>query len=427
MAKLVTEEARRLHKKFIPVNIVIIIISIIAGICQLFMPALDLRIHITGAKLAPVLEESIKQDASSESGSMATMLTTVLNDVEIELPINIYPMKLLAAATGDEQDIAAFMNSIVGKDGPQALVNEMMSELTPALLTVGISTMLSESGLPAEQVEQYKQDISQVLTHLEAGNKDAARENFNSITKGMIEAEGGTFDADAQAESDEMFEKFYQSATDANGKLDYSKLIASLGDLSNFGIGESSTPAEEQTPNENANVLLSETTTSESSSDSPISGVTDLLQNPGGMILDLFKDMGLETEQLQTVLLIMFLLFAGIPAALWFCLAFFSLIRCFMKKKKATMFFVKMFCIWPGLIVLLGNIAMKVLPSALSNVAGGAAATSILGAFNVRFLGSGIVTGICYLLLVFITLFWIRPIKRKIKRANEGDYDEDDE
>ena len=116
---------------------------------------------------------------------------------------------------------------------------------------------------------------------------------------------------------------------------------------------------------------------------------------------------------------------------LWMILFLFAFFHLFAKNKRFTSWYVKLFCWIPPLIWLLlalfPKVATKV--SFISSFWNGENSALVKAVFG----GIGSMTwisGLCYLLLWIVTLFWAFPIKRKIKKVRKevdiGSYGEDD-
>lgn len=112
--------------------------------------------------------------------------------------------------------------------------------------------------------------------------------------------------------------------------------------------------------------------------------------------------------------------------ASWGILSLVSLIRVFTRDKRFTSWYVKLFCWLPPAIWLTLRFAREIIsffaPDAL-NGENGAAIEGVLGGIT----SSTWTSGLCYALLLLLSLFWAFPLKRKIKRervAFEDDYDD---
>ena len=91
----------------------------------------------------------------------------------------------------------------------------------------------------------------------------------------------------------------------------------------------------------------------------------------------------------------------------------FALAHTFTKNKRFTMWYVKLFGAWPCLIFFIAPlIASAVLPGLTDGAV--TAAAAMLGVIS----SMTWISGICYLLLWAVSIFWAFPIKRKIRYYN---------
>ncbi len=403
-----TPQLRAVHKKFFPANIVILCIALLAAFFQLFTPVFDIRIHVTGENLSPLLQQS----GSEEEEPSANMMTFALSDVDFVLPIKIKPTALFKAATGSEQDVKDFFNSILGDED---LLEEVLDQIAPSLLTTGISSIFSDKGISEEQMEKYKAPANEVLTALGEGNEEEARDKFHSLAQNIAADEGKTL---TDQEINDWFDKFKDAGTTEDGAFKSTELLKNL-DGSLFTKPQTEEGTE---PTAYAGGMQIATTTSEEAdtakSSSALATIVELLENPGEQIIKLFtgNNMGSITT-LQTGLLATYLVLVGIPAFFWLLLAVFALLRLFTQYKKVRYFYIYLFCIWEGLLLLLANVGLK----AISKVLEGSAA-KMLASFGLKIVGSGIVTGCCCLALILLSMFWYKPLKRKLRKAEWGEY-----
>lgn len=110
----------------------------------------------------------------------------------------------------------------------------------------------------------------------------------------------------------------------------------------------------------------------------------------------------------------------------WFFLALISFIKIFTKNKRFTMWYVKLYSFIPGLIalalLLVPFLAPKILSLGFLEIAAEEAA-EILGYINIACAGVSSftwVTGLCYLALWLVSIFWAFPIKHKIRKERKA-------
>ncbi|MCD8286026.1 MAG: hypothetical protein LUD50_02215, partial [Clostridia bacterium] len=133
--------------------------------------------------------------------------------------------------------------------------------------------------------------------------------------------------------------------------------------------------------------------------------IVQILQDTG--IEDFLEEAGFGFNALMITL---FVVFCAFPAALWAILAIAAFRRLFSKNKKVGMWYVKLCCIWPCILFfILPCVLLAVLPGYLG-------VEGLFASVSVAIGGSGIVTGICYLLMWVVSIFMCFPTKRKLRR-----------
>lgn len=121
-----------------------------------------------------------------------------------------------------------------------------------------------------------------------------------------------------------------------------------------------------------------------------------------------------------TILFAVAAVMIGLTSVLWIILAILAFIKIFCKNKRFTMWYVKAFCWLPCILLVL----VPTLAVSLTGLVGGllpasaAQAYSLVTSLGLSFGGSGIVSGICLALLWIVSIFWLFPIKRKIRKLN---------
>ncbi len=454
MARPLSKEMKKLHNKFIPANLIICIIALVAGICMILMPWVDIRIHIEGSKLAEMLSnapsvsaevsdtskisafdsEAEKAEENAEDAIMGA-LYQFLQDFSMDVPINFRPTNMFKAATGGKEEIAEMLNSVVGKDGAEQLLSDFVNEVAPAVVGATLSATIDnmfnalEKELTKEDLALIQQYKDQITIALENINKDPSTENatiqLNSIADKILEGSGDDIsNEDLQVVRDVVDEIVKQGSNE--GKFDYLYLVKNL-DIDSLEkiITEKTSSAPEITPSVVGGKVVTngfaksyETAdVGADSSDNPLSAIIELMENPGALIADSLDEQTVAT--LNTVFLAITIVFIGIPATLCFILALSAIIRIFTQKKRVRFWYVKILLFISGFTILAFNIvANVVLPSLVSSMGAGELA-SLLGAFSVTFLGSGVVNGICWLALTVVSLFYYRRVKKQISKQKQ--------
>ncbi len=129
--------------------------------------------------------------------------------------------------------------------------------------------------------------------------------------------------------------------------------------------------------------------------------VKETLEDLG--VTEMLEDMG---WQFDAIMITLFVVFCAFPAALWAIMALSALTHIFRKNKKVAMWYTKLVCIWP---CILWYILPLVLVSAVAS----------LSTITISVMSSGLVTGICYLLMWAVSIFMCFPTKRKLRRLKK--------
>ncbi len=466
-----TEEVKSLNKKLIPANIIIAVVALVAAICTMVMPWFDLRIKVDSKKLAEVIELSSSENPSEGTESegsvdIAKLLQEALmkDGVIPDVPVNIYPMKLLGAATGSTEEMSAFIISSIGADGVAAFAKDFIDDILPLFLTKTVEVVLdtaikesiTESGveLTPEQeakIEEYKGEATTIVSTLVGdseteSNPVKAKEKFSNLVDEIVSEEfGGEIEIDKEAISN-AFDIIVDAGT-KDGKFEVTTLIENIDVIQAelekiFGdFGEDINPddyipddfnpdefnPEDFLPSAEAEkkpiTLLSasqeEAAPPENGAESEagtlpaeLQQILDFLNDPEGELTKILNNSGVNFEQIKPIILVVWILFIGLPALFWFALAIKAFIRIFTDKKSFHMIGAKFFGFFAAFFIIVLNFA--IVP--IVNSVGGDAA-QIFEFISFKFLGSGIVVAICWLALVLMTWFYYNPIKRKIKHA----------
>ena len=454
--------------KLIFLNILVTIVSLVAAICLLFTPWLDLRIQVSGEKIAELLNEKETEsnyavETSEQKDPLMAMLTEELAPMQFDIPVNVYPMKLVEAATGSQQELENFFNSLLGKNGAADFLKGFINDLTPVVLKatvhVTIETAVEEALTQAgaeltpeqrEQIEGYKESATNIVTELleEEVDTEAVKADFSQLVNQIAEDCGE--DAPDSEQLNEIFDAIVEQGINEEGKFDLlfllsnyditsieSSLNGGSADSSENNGSDSETVYTAHSTNNRSDDLLfapfaSPTAQavadgSESSDGSSSEGESEnvnklnemlaLLENPGGALVQQLSESGDFEQTLNTlhiVFWVVFLVVAAIPAFFWLLLA---LNACFaiFKRKPVRVWYVCLFCLWSGLGILLANVGLSYLPQILPEMAEPLSVFSSL-----KILGSGIVTGICWL-VVFVCSFFYRGIRKRMQAAYNAD------
>lgn len=473
MSHPMTEEVKALHKKMIPANIIMAIVGFVAAICTLFMPWLDLRLSINPKELSNMLletgaqarTESVYQlqaatadndDADEIDGVMKTLAKSIGNLPEdaLTFPVNIYPMKLLKAATGTEHEVAEFIVSLVGKDGIVEHMKTIVNNLIPVFATTivngtidtAVDDALANSDLSEEDKAAVKEALGEhtdkvgsVITTLTGtadvkSDPEKAKQEFKQLVNDInndptMNEHLPDFEV-PEEDLDEVFDALVEAGTNEEGVFDINTLLANIenldiggsensGDQNNgdpitpskaiISVMEAAGEGEPINPDEDPSVNPEDPT-------DDLQAILDLLNDPAAGLENVLKDSGIDMHTLQPVLIGVFFVLMGLPALLWLLFGILATLHIFTQKKVTATWYVKMFGLVSFTTVLMLNIMPAVMMSVLGNALGSAGASN---AISIKFLGSGVVVAVCYVVLVLLGWFYYKPLKKKIKKATK--------
>ncbi len=476
-----TEEVKALHKKWVPANIIMAIAGFVAAICTLFMPWLDLRLSINPKELSNMLletgaqarTESVYQlqsaagdddDAENIDGVMKSLAKSIgdLPEDALTFPVNIYPMKLLSAATGTEHDVAEFIVSLVGKNGIVEHMKAIVSNLIPVFATTivngtidsAVNDALANSDLSEEDKAAVKEalgvhtdKVGSVITTLTGtadtpSNPEKAKEDFKQLVSDInndptMKEKLPDFEI-PEEDLDEVFDALVEAGTNEEGVFDINSLLANIENLDIGGStgegteneGDPSDEGDEGDPISPSKAMISlmnETDGGEFDFDEPsedtensaddLQDILDLLNDPAAGLENLLKDSGIDMQTLQPILIGVFFVLMGLPALCWLLFAIFATLHIFTEKKKTATWYVKFFGFISFSTVLMLNIMPAVMTSVLGSALGSAGASNIV---SIKFLGSGVVVAACYVVLVLLGWFYYKPLNKKIKVAMQA-------
>ncbi len=447
--KFIPENVKELHKKLMPANIVLAVVALVAAICIMFMPWLDMRIKIQGAGVAEVLTESVSKEEDETTKKMMQEMSNALQDVTLEVAWNMRPLEMLNFATAegtlDERTnaLAKFIVGMMGREGLTKFLKDLVDDLAPVVLkttaNIAIETAINEAVKDAgmeltpqqkEQVEVYKQDVGVIIDDLVGENKNVekAKEDFNVLVNKIATEQGGEDIEIPEEEINKVFDEMVSQGTNPEtGEFDLLYLMSNL-DIEKFEdmFGEEEVPpvvpsSVNLEQGNSAVVLANSSSTPETEEEeNPIEDITQFIENPELFFADVLRESEMTEEtmdMIQTVALAMFAVVAGLPALVWLLLAVKATVRIFTEKKKVGMFGAKFFGFWATLFIVVFNVASANIATALSStglVEG--AALKVIESLSVSFLGSGVVQAICYAILVFGGWFYYGRIKRQIRR-----------
>lgn len=415
-------QSRKLHRRLVPANIVILILSVVALVTLLCGSMVSVRIHITGDFVSQMMETVMEEEqssgengntgdesaagitqeetnadgsvdasgAGSENEQMKEMLQYVFRNVDYTLKLEVNPVQMFRAGMGDNEAVRAYITEVIG--GALSSLEELIMQVMPDFLSVAVATMVENLGV--EELENVDtQQIEQVVTLLSENKTEEAKTQFPALAQQFASEQLGVeLTADQLSQASEFFNEMVDSGTQDGEFSFYGVINAMAGGSGSGESGESGENGEDST----------------GSSENPLDAIFSFA--------DELDDETLST--MKTVFIAVSAAGVGLAALCWAFLALFSLIHIFTKNKKVGMWYVKLFGFLPCLLFfVVPTVALLVLPGMMGGDA--SSAFSMISALGPSFFGTVAVSGICYLLLWLVSIFWCFPIKRKIRKLKK--------
>lgn len=412
-------QSRKLHRRLVPANIVILILSVVALVTLLCGSMVSVRIHITGDFVSQMMETVMEEEqssgengntgdesaagitqeetnadgsgdasgAGSENEQMKEMLQYVFRNVDYTLKLEVNPVQMFRAGMGDNEAVRAYITEVIG--GALSSLEELIMQVMPDFLSVAVATMVENLGV--EELENVDtQQIEQVVTLLSENKTEEAKTQFPALAQQFASEQLGVeLTPDQLSQASEFFNEMVDSGTQDDGTFSFYGVIDAMAGGSGEGSGES---GEDST----------------GSSENPLDAIFSFA--------DELDDETLST--MKTVFIAVSAAGVGLAALCWAFLALFSFIHIFTKNKKVGMWYVKLFGFLPCLLFfVVPTVALLVLPGMMGGDA--SSAFSMISALGPSFFGTVAVSGICYLLLWLVSIFWCFPIKRKIRKLKK--------
>lgn len=414
------DEMTRLQRKLIPVNIVVMVLALVAAISILVAPLLTVDVGTVAAEIAKMQQSSADD---SENGSIefsadyfktiaeclngttlsfstVSLAKTAFSDAPAEavtqvvageikksedkivagvavqmLPQLIESGELDVDIDVENIDVEAVMDKFdnvlkAGAEESDGAINELVDEIR--------KQAVSSDGKPLIG-EQYQDEIADTIKELYrqakdvVGDEELTMESFICITISKLMNENGGVNPNARAASKPLF-------------------IADDGNDAN---------PEPQAPSENTNDGIYTTY------EDLLGGI--LSSSGGEGQSDPTEELNSTINQFKPFMQIAVYAMFGF-AGIWLILFVFACIHLFLKNKRFTMWYVKLFGFYPclifGVLPLIGGMTAGLLfADAPLNIA------AIIGAIS----SLTWISGACYLALWIVSVFWAFPIKRRIR------------
>lgn len=378
--------ARSIEKKqksLMPVNIAVMIISLIAAISLLVAPLISIDMSGMSEVITAAQGGSTGNNADSDSGQTDQGSNSQSEAME----------EIGTLASNVFGNISINATTLLGMS-MQPNISEAFGGYLGDMLEQADDKMVTEAIVPV-LLQQMQQNTD--LPELE--NPQAVLDKFNALG----EADEQNVDAKIAELTEEVQKQAGKEVFPDSYKEDFSNTIRTIYD----------TTVENNDGNFNTEAcvcVLASQTIANGAEDAVICTTYKELANQ--VTSKMFEGTTGEGGSLENAMpLIKILAYSMLFfAALWAILFVFALVRTFTKNKFLLMWYVKLFGFWPCLIFfVMPLIAKAVIPSVVGE--SGAYIATALGMVS----SMTWISGACYLLLWIISIFWAFPIKSKIR------------
>ena len=475
MYNLKSEKEKKLQKKLIPVNIIVCLLALVAAISMFLAPIVKVDVGkiLRDDRMIEFVEEKINdalgEDLSEEQGDVnykpvvTKLVTNILSKSKGSVSISaVSAFKVLTAGENKADKVldellfgknalaTRLIRSVVDGVSSMFSTNEGRSVLEEAILST-LTNHYIESVEDEEVVDAFNKNVKELTGIFKKLDNAENEEDCAEVAREFIDkldeyvSAGTISEAEKQAFVDKVVNMYGETKAnlDEGESVTFEAMIcvtiSENTDLSKVNLGE----------------LFDGLFTKEEQADVHIKPVDEETTDDGGEEKDekpattyeeLLAKMGYDEEtkeELKTKMTTtlnnelnklvkengvgdyleyyQYVFFAMLPfIALWLILFLFAFVRLFVKNKRFSMWYVKLFCWIPALIwlllVLVPTLAKKVsFVSDLWNGDNGKLIQAVFGGIS----SLTWISGLCYVLMWLVSIFWAFPIKRKIKKERK--------
>lgn len=380
-AEQLREEGKRLHRKLVLPNLVIVLLSLVAALSLLFFPLLRVSVRLD-EQTAEIAAELIAEAGEGEGAEeMAEQYAFLLRDADVEIAVTLRPTELFGAGFSEgTEGLHALINGAAGD--LTAVADELSAQMLPAVL--GLTAM------GAAGAETGGEDFSEVNTDgfvpviekLNAQDFAGARVDFETALPAFLAQLDVTLTDEQLQSAMESYDAMVDEMT-VDGRFSAANLLSAM----TGGSGEGS----------------------DGDAEDGVGDFLAMLSDPGAFVDEL------DAETADTIRTVCMGISVGIiaVAGLWLLLALLALLHVFLPNKKVGMWYVKATGWIPFLLFFAAPaIALAVLPQTGAVTAQVAA---ILPALSVG--GMTFISALCLLALWIVSIFWCHPVKKRIRRC----------
>lgn len=388
-------DSEHYQKHLIPVNIVVILLSLVAAFSLVFFPLFGVDLGAVGEGLSalgafgggsegseetgisPTGDISVLADETGEDSMEDDLLTLALDNMSgVEISLSVYQIARFSFAKEPAEVLLDGAVETIGKATERVAVNMLLGTFVEAAGDLD----LDADGVDADKLF----DKLNALERANASNKEKLIAEFADELQAQLGEE--IVDDEIKAEvCDELLSLYDETVSKTeNGKFSIEALVC-------ISLSES---AEDGT------------------------AVTTYQDLFGSLFGENFledaeplKEAAAMLARLTSIFVFVMLAFA----ALWLVLAVFAFVHLFLSEKQFLMWYVKLFGFLPCLVFGVIPFAARTLAPFLGEIG---SLLSVLGAITTMTW----VSGGCYGLLWLVSIFWAHPVKKRIRQAEDDEF-----
>lgn len=428
---------KKKQRQLIIPNIIVIIMAAVTIICAVLMPMFKITVHIDGDGVMAIYDEFVSEDdtvSGETEDELRDVLSQAVTSLDVSITMSLYPLDVVKTATG-QQELSTLIAGMIGD--VSAIIDDIIAQILPELtdtVVEYVESYLNElyEDYDVEISEETTQSVKDVLNNLSNNDTEAAKEEFANLVEYLetdlanISGEEIVLDEETKQMVLDIFNDSVDGATDADGNFSYSEFISLLATAVEEQTGVDINEYLSGDAGSNANTASLAMPAAAKAEDSTATDTSDMQE-----IIDLLTNFDLEetvneylaeivTEENEDIINIAMIAVVaatvGITAFVWLVLFLFALFHTLSKNRRFTTWYVKLFAWIPGVLLWLApTVAIALLPSLITEQT----VTVLLSAITLSFGGSGIVCLVTYALLWLISIFWLFPIKHRIRSCKK--------
>ncbi len=402
----------RNQKRLIPVNIAIMLLALLAALTLVFAPLITIDVGAVSDTLVTMITKSDSSESSSSSssssGSAEDTIATVLQSLNgMKLSLSIMDVTKVAFAEDPTEHISGYAADAV---------SQVADNLVGTVAVTMIPQILESSGA---DVDTENLDVEVILDKFDGlataqdrtAAENAAKDLAAELQKQAKDKNGNSLIS--TSDLDNVQDYILDLYDETKAELDKKGEEMSMEALICVTVSKFMNSADENGESAAATPVPTASQTSGSSENKVYTNYNDLvnglLKSSGGS-----EDSGIDQtlKESQKYLKIASGVLLTFPA-LYLILFIFAFVHTFTKNKRVLMWYVKLLGFIPCLIFGVAPLVAVPILGSLNIMS--ADMLALFGAIST----TAWVSGICYLLLWLISIFWAFPIKRQIRHAKQ--------